>query len=83
MGTASTTKFIKNNAGTLTEQAALTSSAGAGDAHALVALNRGHPGPHDHQQQNHQCGRWRFWQGRGSGRCWSYQLDHDAGRSWC
>lgn len=39
MGTASTTKFIKNNAGTLTEQAALTTSAGAGDAQALVALN--------------------------------------------
>lgn len=39
MGTASTTKFIKNNAGALTEQAALTTSAGAGDAQALVALN--------------------------------------------
>lgn len=39
MGTASTSKFIKNSAGTLTEQAALTTSAGAGDAQALVALN--------------------------------------------
>lgn len=39
MGTASTTKFIKNNAGQLTEVAALTTSAGAGDAQALVALN--------------------------------------------
>lgn len=39
MGTASTTKFIKNNVGSLTEQAALTTSAGAGDAQALVALN--------------------------------------------
>lgn len=39
MGTASTTKFIKNAAGALTEQAALTTSAGVGDAQALVALN--------------------------------------------
>lgn len=39
MGTASTTKFIKNSSGQLTEQAALTTSAGAGDAQALVALN--------------------------------------------
>ena len=39
MGTASTTKFIKNNAGTLTEQTALTTSAGAGDAQAIPALN--------------------------------------------
>ena len=39
MGTASTTKFIKNAAGALTEQAALTTSVGAGDAQALVALN--------------------------------------------
>lgn len=39
MGTASTTKFIKNASGALTEQAALTTSAGAGDAQALVALN--------------------------------------------
>lgn len=39
MGTASTTKFIKNNAGTLTEQAALKTSAGVGDAEAIVALN--------------------------------------------
>lgn len=39
MGTASTTKFILNNAGALAEQAALTTSAGAGDAQKLVALN--------------------------------------------
>lgn len=39
MGTLSTTKFIKNAAGALTEQAAITTSAGAGDAQALVALN--------------------------------------------
>jgi hypothetical protein len=39
MGTASTTKFIRNNAGTMTEQAALTTSAGAGDAQRLPALN--------------------------------------------
>jgi hypothetical protein len=39
MGTASTTKVIKNNAGTLTELAALTTSAGAGDAQAIPALN--------------------------------------------
>ena len=39
MGTASTTKFIKNNAGALTEEAALTTSAGAGDAQKLPALN--------------------------------------------
>lgn len=39
MGTASTTKFLKNNAGALTEQAAVTTSVGAGDAQALVALN--------------------------------------------
>ena len=39
MGTASTTKFIKNNAGALTEQAALTTSSGAADAQALPALN--------------------------------------------
>lgn len=39
MGTASTKKFIKNNAGALTEEAALTTSAGAGDAHRLPALN--------------------------------------------
>lgn len=39
MGTASTTKFIKNSAGTLTEEAALTSSAGAADANKLPALN--------------------------------------------
>lgn len=39
MGTASTTKFIKNNAGALTEEAALTTSAGAGDAQKVPALN--------------------------------------------
>lgn len=39
MGTASTTKFLYNNSGTITEQAALTTSAGAGDANKLVALN--------------------------------------------
>lgn len=39
MGTASTKKFIKNSSGTLTEEAALTTSAGAGDADRLVALN--------------------------------------------
>jgi hypothetical protein len=39
MGTASTTKFIKNVAGALTEAVALTTSAGAGDANAIPALN--------------------------------------------
>lgn len=39
MGTASTTKFIKNNAGTLTEETTLTTSAGAGDANKIPALN--------------------------------------------
>lgn len=39
MGTASTKKFIKNVTGTLTEETALTTSAGAGDAHRLPALN--------------------------------------------
>ena len=39
MGTASTKKFIKNDAGTLTEEAGLTTSAGAGDAHRFPALN--------------------------------------------
>lgn len=39
MGTASTTKFIKNNAGTLQEEAALTTSAGVADAQKVVALN--------------------------------------------
>lgn len=39
MGTASTTKFIKNNAGALQEQAALTTSAGVGDAQRIPALN--------------------------------------------
>jgi len=39
MGTSSTTKFIVNNAGVLTENAALTTSAGAGDAQKIPALN--------------------------------------------
>ena len=39
MGTQSTKKFIKNNAGTLQEEFALTTSAGAGDANSLPALN--------------------------------------------
>ena len=39
MGTASTKKIIKNNAGTLTEEAALTTSAGAADADRIPALN--------------------------------------------
>lgn len=39
MGTASTKKIIKNNAGTLTEEAALITSAGAGDADRIPALN--------------------------------------------
>lgn len=39
MGTASSKKFIKNNAGTLTEEAALTTSAGAADADKIPALN--------------------------------------------
>lgn len=39
MGTASTKKFIKNNAGQLTEEAALLTSAGPIDAGSLPALN--------------------------------------------
>jgi hypothetical protein len=39
MGTASTKKFIKNVSGALTEEAAITTSAGAGDANAIPALN--------------------------------------------
>lgn len=39
MGTLSTTKFIKNVAGALTEEAMLTTSAGAGDAQKSPALN--------------------------------------------
>lgn len=39
MGTASTKKFIRNNAGALTEEAALLTSAGAADADKLPALN--------------------------------------------
>lgn len=39
MGTASTKKFIKLASGTFTEEAALTTSAGAGDAQKIPALN--------------------------------------------
>lgn len=39
MGTASTKKFIKNASGALTEEAALLTSAGAGDADRVPALN--------------------------------------------
>lgn len=39
MGTASTKKVIKQVSGTLTEEAALVTSAGAGDAHRIPALN--------------------------------------------
>lgn len=39
MGTASTKKFLKQAAGALTEEVALTTSAGAGDAHRIPALN--------------------------------------------
>jgi hypothetical protein len=39
MGTASTTKYIKNNLGALTEEPALTTSAGAGDSNRVPALN--------------------------------------------
>lgn len=39
MGTESTTKFIRNDEGTLTEEKALITSAGAADAHKLPALN--------------------------------------------
>lgn len=39
MGTSSTTKFIKNSSGNLAEEAALTTSAGAGDAQRIPALN--------------------------------------------
>ena len=39
MGTASTTKLIKNNGGTLTEETTLTTSAGAGDENKVPALN--------------------------------------------
>lgn len=39
MGVASTTKYIKNVSGALTEEAALTTSAGAGDAQKIPALN--------------------------------------------
>lgn len=39
MGTPSTKKFIKNNAGTLAEEAALTTSSGASDADRIPALN--------------------------------------------
>lgn len=39
MGTASTKKFLKNVNGTLTEEAAVLNSAGAGDANKVPALN--------------------------------------------
>jgi hypothetical protein len=39
MGTLSTTKYIKESTGQLTEEAALTTSAGAGDAQKIPALN--------------------------------------------
>lgn len=39
MGTASTTKYIKQTAGVLTEEPALTTTAGAGDAQRIPALN--------------------------------------------
>lgn len=39
MGTASTKKFIKNSSGNLAEEAALTTSVGAGDADKIPALN--------------------------------------------
>lgn len=39
MGTASTTKHLKNVAGTLTEDTTLITSAGAGDANKVPALN--------------------------------------------
>jgi hypothetical protein len=41
MGIASTTKFIKNLLGNLTEEAALTTTAGAADAGRIPALNAG------------------------------------------
>lgn len=39
MGTPSTKKFLKQTSGQITEEAALTTSAGAGDANAIPALN--------------------------------------------
>jgi len=39
MGTLSSTKYIKNSAGVLAEEAAITTSAGAGDAQKIPALN--------------------------------------------
>ena len=39
MGTVGTTKLIKNNAGTLTEETTLITSAGAADANKVPALN--------------------------------------------
>jgi len=39
MGTASSKKFLKNASGVLTEEAALTTSAGAADANKVPALN--------------------------------------------
>ena len=39
MGTASTKKFLRNNSGQVAEEAALLTSAGAGDANRIPALN--------------------------------------------
>lgn len=39
MGTASSKKFLKNNAGTITEEAAISDSAGVSDANKIPALN--------------------------------------------
>jgi hypothetical protein len=39
MGTASTTKYIKNSSGSKIEESALTTSAGSGDANRIPALN--------------------------------------------
>jgi hypothetical protein len=41
MGTASSKKFIRNSSGALAEEAALLTSAGAGDADRVPALNAG------------------------------------------
>lgn len=39
MGTTSSTKLLKQNGGTLTEETTLTTSAGAADANKVPALN--------------------------------------------
>ena len=39
MGTASTTKLLKNASGSLTEETTLTTSAGTADANKVPALN--------------------------------------------